>query len=435
MGYDGESPIQLQAILDARPGESDWSTLQKVLAEHRAQIEDLQTVVRYERLGFAFTRDTYPGIDRWASRREDDSNEPTMHQTIQRPNAALRSTLRLLQADARVACHENDPARASRSLRAALRMIKFFQTPQTLLGYFWLESAARGSLQEITELVWPMRHLFSDDELRDIMAEMEGLVPKHLEFTGEVFLSEDLAQRMFSDDGQGSGRLTPEGYSYFMLTQIDSGAKALVGTGKLAPEVLGPLASALGITRKEYVDLNDQFAFELGELSKRSLWEHDPSGLPTMSIDRHFESPLWRYRALILEDLRRLNPWVIVRHQHALMWVDVAQTVIALERFKRTRGEWPASLHDLVPEFLATLPLDRYIGAPLGYLIRDGEPVLYCVGDDFDDDRGTRPTRRPGYTPSGFRHWPTVLDKGSSPEESRTPPPDGDWVLLPEPRD
>lgn len=62
---------------------------------------------------------------------------------------------------------------------------------------------------------------------------------------------------------------------------------------------------------------------------------------------------------------------------------------LACERFRAAHGAWPASLDELVPGQLATLPPDPYGGAlrlgpdPLG-----GGHVVYSLGPDRVDQGG-----------------------------------------------
>lgn len=72
-----------------------------------------------------------------------------------------------------------------------------------------------------------------------------------------------------------------------------------------------------------------------------------------------------------------------------------AIAAIALFRCHASVGGFPASLQDLVPEFLAQLPTDPYTGGPIGYLPprAGGYPagrhfVLYAAGPDGADDGG-----------------------------------------------
>lgn len=61
-------------------------------------------------------------------------------------------------------------------------------------------------------------------------------------------------------------------------------------------------------------------------------------------------------------------------------------TAIAIEQFRKARGDLPESLEELVPEFLETLPQDRYVDAPLRYRREGKDFVLYSVGRNRRDD-------------------------------------------------
>jgi hypothetical protein len=67
----------------------------------------------------------------------------------------------------------------------------------------------------------------------------------------------------------------------------------------------------------------------------------------------------------------------------------VTVNAIALKRFSLKHGQWPATLGELAPEFLSSVPIDPFDGKPLRYRPNgDGTYLLYCVGDDGVDDGG-----------------------------------------------
>jgi hypothetical protein len=83
------------------------------------------------------------------------------------------------------------------------------------------------------------------------------------------------------------------------------------------------------------------------------------------------------------------------------------RALLALERYRRDKGTWPAKLDDLTPKLLKTVPLDPYDGKPLRYRrVKDGV-IVYSVGPDGKDDGGNidraKPTD-PG-TDLGFQLW------------------------------
>lgn len=72
-----------------------------------------------------------------------------------------------------------------------------------------------------------------------------------------------------------------------------------------------------------------------------------------------------------------------------------ARAAIAVERYRlQHQGALPDSLNALVPEFLASVPIDPYDGKPLRYESKPGSGyIIYSVGRNRIDDHGsTRPT-------------------------------------------
>jgi hypothetical protein len=69
--------------------------------------------------------------------------------------------------------------------------------------------------------------------------------------------------------------------------------------------------------------------------------------------------------------------------------LDLLRTALALERHRLARGEYPATLDALAPQFLAQVPHDLINGQPLHYRREaDGQFTLYSVGWNETDDGG-----------------------------------------------
>ncbi|MFN0012427.1 MAG: hypothetical protein ACKVS8_12380 [Phycisphaerales bacterium] len=83
-------------------------------------------------------------------------------------------------------------------------------------------------------------------------------------------------------------------------------------------------------------------------------------------------------------------------------------TIIALERFRHAHAHYPTSLQDLVPAYIATVPIDPFDGTPLKYRhvaapLGQGQEsfVLYSVDRDGRDDGGAwYPSGGPGGSPA-----------------------------------
>ena len=67
-----------------------------------------------------------------------------------------------------------------------------------------------------------------------------------------------------------------------------------------------------------------------------------------------------------------------------------ARAGLAVERYRLARGELPARLDDLVPEYLDAVPTDPIDGKQLRYKKLDKGYVVYSIGPDGTDDGGKR---------------------------------------------
>ena len=105
----------------------------------------------------------------------------------------------------------------------------------------------------------------------------------------------------------------------------------------------------------------------------------------------------------------------IMQTKHAnLRCLDV---LLATERYQLAQGDWPNSLEDLTPRFLAKIPLDPMDGKPLRFKrVGDGF-VVYSVYPD-GVDRGGFLSRLDENAPKGakcgFQLWPE-RDRGKPP--------------------
>lgn len=80
---------------------------------------------------------------------------------------------------------------------------------------------------------------------------------------------------------------------------------------------------------------------------------------------------------------------VINRYVRLQTQLDQTRLAIALERFRLARGAYPETLPELVPEFIAEVPVDTYSRQPMIYRRQEGGTfLLYGVGKDRKDYGG-----------------------------------------------
>jgi hypothetical protein len=115
--------------------------------------------------------------------------------------------------------------------------------------------------------------------------------------------------------------------------------------------------------------------------------------------DRAFEERAvgWMQRLRnIFSDLRSSRHWN--PQQEIQAFNALLQTDLAIRLFQHEHGRVPENLDELVPEFLAELPLDPYgaVSQPLKYRHEDRDFVLYSVGPFGKDDGGVFGDREHG---------------------------------------
>ena len=94
------------------------------------------------------------------------------------------------------------------------------------------------------------------------------------------------------------------------------------------------------------------------------------------------DSNPWTNRNMALESLSRAvdpTPLVIDRSSRA---------AVAVERFRRDRGDLPNALSDLVPKYLTEIPVDPFSGEPLVFRPAAGAYTIYSIGSNQKDDGG-----------------------------------------------
>ena len=86
---------------------------------------------------------------------------------------------------------------------------------------------------------------------------------------------------------------------------------------------------------------------------------------------------------------RGVRDWMpLIQRGEAIRTIVI--TAIAIKRYRRLHGTVPVTLKDLVPDLLPVEPIDWFDGLPLRYKpMPDGEYLLYSIGDDLIDDRGS----------------------------------------------
>ena len=198
---------------------------------------------------------------------------------------------------------------------------------------------------------------------------------------------------------------------------------------ELSPETGNPLLGPM------YVIDEVRLARRSGEIADAASQPNWPAAEARLPRPRHLErsaSDLECY-ARFLSLLNDFDPAGRVREfYHSLTDRRAAAIQLAIRLFRMDHGgEYPRSLHDLVPEYLPSVPLDPMAAddRPMGYRPDLAPPIVYSVGENGKDDGGMgkpgadRWAGRDAVYPLEPIASPQALSGDSEPPATRIPRP------------
>jgi hypothetical protein len=422
-------------VLESRPGDANFAKLVDHVAKSRTLIEQIGIASRKRELGFVFGlggSNDEPG-NPWGnapmsgsagligfSEEENRLAGESMFAVLLPYLSHGREMSQLLESDAVVASSERDGARFARRIEDVLGVGRQFrQGPFFVCQLVGIGIEVR-AVECLSNQLAIDPSLLSDEQLIRIAHAMpKGRVAADVfDLSGEWLGFRDMVQRVYTDDGNGDGRLTSFGlrvWRVFAQSRVDYEPKLLA---------LAPIPRAIA-SRREVLEEFDRLT-RLIEADMATPLRATPK--PSRFRERFdqliHDGELGSRQFLILTLLANYSGSQRVAERFFARR-DAALIVIACELHKRRTGSYPATLDDLRPLLLPEVPLDPFDGKPLRYAIRDGKPFVYSVGADGDDDGG-RLARKTRETPSASNDGAGNFGNNGI---------DADWILFPEPSD
>ncbi len=397
----------------ARPGDASWYAVADFLEEHQDALALVRDASRRPGLGYVAGYEIDPDdLVLWPELEAETAPRSFGLASMLLPYLAeLRGLSQVLALDAHRAAAAADGAVTAADISAILSIAEQVREVPILLNDLVSVSAITIGVTTLGEILTSQPEIFTDEQLQALAHQLAALHGGRIEIRldSERMWFQDIVQRLYTDDGDGDGRLTASGLE--SLSAIDGGRAFQVG----------PLAPVLGLVIAGRRDMTEEFTKWISRVeaeNAKPLWRQDSMRLEG-ELARLSESKLYTARylpvVLLTPALGRAgrNAEVVAQQRDALC------VAIAMELYRRTNGGWPETLAELVPQQLPRIPLDRLDGRPLRYRPGEPTPVLYSVGADRDDDEGREardPAGRTGTRLAGF--W------GGDPI-------DGDWVLFP----
>lgn len=416
----GKADVDVHArFVNAETKTQNWKDALVWVRAHRDAIAEFHRAARLPILGYAFEPNSNPANPRpihWIERSVPPDD--TSLTNVNLPSADLHLVSMLLVLEGWDRIELNDPL-SVQNVESLLYMAN--QNQGQAFGGWDNSAFFRSEALSLVEFALTKhRQLWSDAQLAALAHELARprVAGDIIDLRAQRIFFYDVVQRTYTDDGDGDGRITSR-FDFYLNTRsipwpdsqqvFTAGATAVIASRR---EVL-----------REWDDIMDQFQAEL----QRNARDVGPGSL-TERIIRLKQSPLtcWRYLPIAV-----LAPRPDVIHWFAERYLarrDAIEVAIALELYRRQHQSYPQQLAELVPNYLPAVPVDPIVGDPLHYRVANGQPLIYSVGFDRDDDLG-RIMRRTSGAPL---LWP-VTSRQVPDFTSTADAPDGDWVLYPQP--
>src|SRR5438445_1870660 len=116
-----------------------------------------------------------------------------------------------------------------------------------------------------------------------------------------------------------------------------------------------------------------------------------PKSLSITNSEAKASTEIRRWHYMISGVVLPASSKAYLRHAESLAALRLAQTVLAVERFRLSGQRLPSDLDELVPDFLPQIQADPFDGAPLRYKLLSKGYVVYSIGPDGHDDGGKEP--------------------------------------------
>lgn len=379
------------------PGSPEFAKAKEAINAFAPHLARIRAATEMPNFGYVLSdsfdrelyRATHPGAQ--IADLPPPTENPRLLDVLLEPMQHMRRATRALALESRLAVAQGDGQRATDNIVAMLGMARHTFDMPFLIGELVGIAIARVAWATADDLIERYPEAFTDVQLA-LLAERIGQDSGPQEFfadpKSEAEFMDDTLQRMFTDDGNGDGRLTPDGMWYLVaISDVAARNTRLLPTTPLAGPAIMAYSAGRKETRERYHAVLDHYA---GYRNKPMwTWTQNPDEHALEIIDDSgMVFPVVKVLAPALGNTVIAGNWT---RQHR----EVTLAAIALEQYKRANGSYPATLAELVPTYLQSLPTDIADGQPIRYRVVDGKPLIYSIGMDRMDNDG-RPAMKDG---------------------------------------
>ena len=447
-----------------QPSDEQWPQTVAMLKQHQELLDAFRQAAERKTFGLEIQSDPrkysdrnykalFPFIEISELQSQMDGDQPeVLHGavvSIWLPHVqAMGEAAKLLQLDARQAVVEGDVDRVILNFEATMGLANQTASNPTLVSGLAALAVYRIGLEQLEEVISQEPNFFSQAQLVRLQDKIEETdIKSWLSYKSDHVMVKDMVQRCYTDDGNGDGRMTAAGMKWLnsdffgIVSGLSNNAPAKIPPvenamvriykwaqqewagfvdSEFSKSAVAPTTIFTCASRKEVLARAEELFAKIEADQKLPFWKSrnsKPNGWK--DFDNFLEQNPTKHLLLCtlvppIQQIRAAFDEVDARKNGLL-------TALVMYRYHSRNKRWPKSNEDLVPEFLAEIPVDILTGKPLHFKIVDNRPFVYSVGMDYDDDGGvdavdhnkpiTRSYIRPGFKSDTF---------------------EGDWILWPQ---
>jgi hypothetical protein len=431
-----------------RPTDPGWQAAVEALSQYEDLLDAFRRGARLPFLGIELQSDPrnysdedfaaiLPGREKAAvdnSQFKDEEVDELMRGStvsVLLPHVqVLRSAARMFAVDTRIAVQQGDTERAVDDLKTIFGLAHQAAEGKVLVCSLVGIAAAGIGFNELEQVLVQNPEFFSPGQLADLQSHLERISVRdwvHLE--GERAMLHDMIQRIYTDDGHGDGRMTPQGVKLLATLAnwwsiYPDGEEFGFEMLKTAKQVVAPATLFLCASRKEMTEKGDQLIDRVIADFDKAYWDPDRPDSDQYLKDVLEENPI-KYHLLNLMfpatgQIRNAMDRTIGRQEGVI-------AALAIQRYYLKYGSWPQDYADVSPEFVTEFPIDQVNGALLNFKCDENGPLIYSVGNDRDDDGGQDPVYNTPMFFEGQKMPRAQFNFGPKRDD-----PDGDWIVWPQ---
>ncbi|RIK65753.1 MAG: hypothetical protein DCC65_12165 [Planctomycetota bacterium] len=413
------------------PGEATWPEAMAWLSENRGLLPLIAEASDKPVFGFVYNdvkthefmiaRARARGLHDEAQRLEaagvvEDPLAPPTVMILLPHLSDVRDMGRLLVLDARDRFYHGDFVGAWQSLDTVYRLGMQLVGGQTLIEQLVGRAMLALAGQDMRRMLFDVRDTITADQLAAVTASRALREPKRVlraDLDGEQLFFQDVVQYVFTDDGNGNGRLIPSQFD--KVSWLGAEVPVEQSAEKLAREARTMSIAAVHADRRDTLAKYFELWTRMKELLALPLYDSRRAELPSL-VDQAVQGELggrkYALVGLLLPSLSNADQSM----READMELSALHALVAVLAYRLENGVYPAQLRDLSGGGLTREPVDAYSGMYLRFRMNSaGMPILYSVGRNLTDDGGSaEPVEvMPGgrASPRDIVYWPETLGR------------------------